>query len=116
MTSPNLKPDVRDQLLAHFGSIYTTMLTLYKCAFGGEDWGEVSALLEGTGDGYYFLFLFFISFMSIAIMNVIMGLFVDTAMKAAEKDRLAAIKDAADELMLLKNAIFQLMRDQFGRV
>merc|ERR1719491_1180913 len=95
-------------MMEEFGSIYAAMIILYKCSFGGEDWGAVASNLEHVGEGYFWLFLFFISFMTIAIMNVIMGIFVDTANKSAEKDRLAAIQDDADELMLLKAAVFNL--------
>jgi len=111
LRDPDVDDDTKDALKLHFGSLSTTMLTLYMATTGGDDWGPMAAPLFNAGWAYYFLFLFYISFLSMAILNLVMGLFVDTAMKAAEKDRVQAMKEARDELHALKAAVLHLFEE-----
>jgi len=101
----------RGQLLDYFGSVYKSMLTLYMATTGGADWGPMASPLVAAGDGYYYLFLFYISFLSMAIMNVVMGLFVDAAMKATEKDRIEMIREAADDRAIFEDSVVELFRE-----
>jgi len=101
----------RGQLLQYFGSVYRSMLTLYIATTGGEDWGPMASPLVSTGVGYYYLFLFYISFLSMAILNVVMGLFVDAAMKATEKDRIETLKEAADDFAGFQDSVIAMFKE-----
>merc|ERR1719482_582759 len=63
------------------------MITLYKATTGGQDWGDVSDTLFDCGKFYYCLFLFFIAFIILALLNILTGIFVDRAMKASAEDK-----------------------------
>jgi len=107
----SLDEDTRGQLVQYFGSVYKSMLTLYMATTGGEDWGPMASPLLATGVGYYYLFLFYISFLTTAILNVVMGLFVDAAMKATEKDRIEVIREAADDRAGFHDTIVDLFKE-----
>merc|ERR1719482_1807022 len=63
------------------------MITLYKATTGGQDWGDVSDTLFDCGKFYYCLFLFFIAFIILALLNILTGIFVDRAMRATAEDK-----------------------------
>jgi len=106
-----LDNSTREQLLDYFGSVYKSMLTLYMATTGGADWGPMASPLAAAGVGYYYLFLFYISLLSMAILNVVMGLFVDAAMKAAEIDRIEMIKEAAEDHAGFQESIVELFKE-----
>jgi len=111
MPDKTLDIETRAQLSQYWGSMYKSMLTLYMATTGGEDWAPMASPLVAAGDGYYYLFLFYISFLSMAILNVVMGLFVDAAMKATEKDRIELIKEAADDQAGFQDSVIELFNE-----
>jgi len=74
------------RLLKNFGSVRKSMLALSKASTGGEDWGAVAEPLMEAGGTYYGLYLFFIGFCYLALMNILTGLFVDRTFKAVAHD------------------------------
>jgi len=54
---------------------------------GGGDWGVISEPLIRVGAYYYALFLFFIVFVILALLNILTGIFVDRAFKAVADDK-----------------------------
>merc|ERR1712048_1161998 len=95
----DLDPQIRDDLMAAYGSVSLAMLNLFKCGFGGREWNGFYEALVPTGVENRALFLFFVAFTQIAVLNIILGLFVDQAIKSmeSEKDELAQ-KHADDEV------------------
>jgi len=73
--------------LEQFGSVQVAMLTLYKSITGGDDWHNFYSTLLGTGWLNAALFVFFIAFMQIAVLNILTGIFVEQALKCAQPDR-----------------------------
>lgn len=81
-------PDGCQSLEEHFGSIEITSLSLFKSITGGIDWGEmVIPLMEHVGRPLAFLFCSYIAFTTLAMLNVITGVFVDAALKSAKEDQ-----------------------------
>eukprot|EP00747_Dinoflagellata_sp_TGD_P217702 gnl/TRDRNA2_/TRDRNA2_90070_c0_seq1.p1 gnl/TRDRNA2_/TRDRNA2_90070_c0~~gnl/TRDRNA2_/TRDRNA2_90070_c0_seq1.p1 ORF type:complete len:730 (+),score=165.39 gnl/TRDRNA2_/TRDRNA2_90070_c0_seq1:82-2190(+) len=85
-------PDIQDSeayqlLLDSYGSMPTAVLTLYKATTGGADWETFFHVLEPVGWHYAGLFLFYTAFFTIAVFNVLTGIFVDHAMKVSEPER-----------------------------
>merc|ERR1719487_178838 len=72
-----------------FGSVAGSMLTLYMCIMGGIEWHDVSQLLLKVGPVYNYLFIFYITFLTFAVLNVVTGLFVDRLMSTARADTTA---------------------------
>jgi hypothetical protein len=82
----NVEISVRDDLLRHWGSVQGAMLSLFKSSMGGDDWSIFYSSLYSTGDFLAGIFLFFICFNHIALMNILTGLFVENAIKLAVPD------------------------------
>jgi len=80
-----------DYLVFCFGNVWQGMLTLAMAALGGEDWGMPYRSLEECGWIAAFFYLMFIAFTHIALINIITGIFVDSAMQnlAPGKEALA---------------------------
>jgi voltage-gated sodium channel len=89
----NLDDDERVALQETFGSVSLAILSLYKATTGGDDWSNFYGPLVPTGDLNCGLFLFFISFTQIAFMNILTGVFVETAMKLAEPDMVEVVME-----------------------
>eukprot|EP00927_Polykrikos_kofoidii_P076419 TRINITY_DN7349_c0_g1_i8.p1 TRINITY_DN7349_c0_g1~~TRINITY_DN7349_c0_g1_i8.p1 ORF type:complete len:696 (+),score=110.68 TRINITY_DN7349_c0_g1_i8:59-2146(+) len=93
--------EAEQAFVMYFGSIKVSMLTLYQAVTGGNDWGPIFDILEEVGDYIAALFLFFVAFISIALLNIITGLFVDCAMKSASPSlAVLAMKDQQEGMMV----------------
>jgi len=73
---------------ASFGTLWETMVSLYSAISGGNDWmayGEILRHLE-FGEMYFVLYMFYIGFCMIGLMNVVTGMFVDAAVCTRTED------------------------------
>jgi voltage-gated sodium channel len=92
MKDVEMTPDAEkllEELRLWWGSLPRSMLSLYESILGGLDWNEAVVPITGVNVFFGFLFLFYIAFVLLAMMNVITGIFVDSAIKQAQalKDR-----------------------------
>eukprot|EP00747_Dinoflagellata_sp_TGD_P116636 gnl/TRDRNA2_/TRDRNA2_172431_c2_seq4.p1 gnl/TRDRNA2_/TRDRNA2_172431_c2~~gnl/TRDRNA2_/TRDRNA2_172431_c2_seq4.p1 ORF type:complete len:496 (+),score=56.05 gnl/TRDRNA2_/TRDRNA2_172431_c2_seq4:115-1488(+) len=78
----DLTKEAKDGLVEHWSSVDGAMLTLYMAITGGNDWADMAKPLKSTGVQYYWLFLFYIAFLTFAVLNILTGIFVDAAMTA----------------------------------
>jgi len=83
----------REGLIGRFGSVEVAMLSLFKAISGGADWeifydnpGE-DPLIASIGMFYLLLYVFFIFFIQVALLNILTGIFVENAIKLAQPDR-----------------------------
>lgn len=83
----DLTEEERDEMRVNFGSLYNAILTLFQATTGGDDWVNFYHSVVLTGKINAGLFLFFIAYAQFVLLNVIMGIFVDNAMKLATPDR-----------------------------
>eukprot|EP00928_Gymnodinium_smaydae_P007948 TRINITY_DN1284_c1_g3_i1.p1 TRINITY_DN1284_c1_g3~~TRINITY_DN1284_c1_g3_i1.p1 ORF type:complete len:642 (-),score=116.18 TRINITY_DN1284_c1_g3_i1:286-2211(-) len=85
-----------ESLDRYFGSLDKSMLSLLQAITGGCDWGDLSTPLSQL-DMYTGLvpFLAYIFFALLAMMNVITGVFLETASERAKEER---------EIFLMRNA------------
>eukprot|EP00929_Paragymnodinium_shiwhaense_P095551 TRINITY_DN5673_c0_g3_i1.p1 TRINITY_DN5673_c0_g3~~TRINITY_DN5673_c0_g3_i1.p1 ORF type:complete len:577 (+),score=115.49 TRINITY_DN5673_c0_g3_i1:87-1817(+) len=86
MTLVHISPDdpQYDDLMHFFGCIPRTALTLFESVFGGLSWDEpVQLLVASVSPFTSIIFCIYIAFCQIALMNVVTGVFVDKAMRAA---------------------------------
>lgn len=79
-------------LLEHFGSVPVAMLSLFMALSGGNDWCTYTELLFAAHWSYGALFVFFIAFMSLCVMNIITGIFVGSTYDIAQIDRALAVQ------------------------
>jgi len=64
------------------------MLTLWQAMSGGKDWEEVSGpLLKNVGPHMGLLYSLYIAFCFLSLLNIITGVYVDSAMKIGRQDK-----------------------------
>lgn len=77
-----------EDLKKYFGGVGISMLYMFECLFGGQDWDVfLQPLRLAFGDVMVFPFLLYISFAELAILNVVTGVFVDNVLVCAKKDQ-----------------------------
>jgi len=86
-SSPGLMPS---ELKAFWGTLPRSMFTLFKAIAGGISWHEVVLPLSDVGWFWVSLFCLFIVLVVFAILNVVTGVFCQSAMESAQKDKALA--------------------------
>jgi len=107
-------------LRSYFPSMPTTLCTLFMSTSGGLDWGEIYAPLKRVGETYGLLFIFYVAFMTVAILNVIVGIFVEGASESAQIERdvsmLAEVEEAGSNMNQLKQYLKTFDIDGTGSI
>jgi len=85
------------ELRVRFGTLTRSVTSLYMSMSGGKDWGDFYELIEPIGPLMCFIFLFFISFAIFAVVNIVTGVFVETAMQCNLRDREVIIQDEMEK-------------------
>jgi hypothetical protein len=88
-----ISQSLKDEVHEYWGSVSKAMLTCYMTVTGGLDWDPVAKVLEKSGKVYFYVFLFYIVFITFAVFNVITGLFVDKARAVAGKDKVVVLQE-----------------------
>lgn len=83
----NLDPETETLMLDHWGSLGGAMITLFEAVSGGNDWSTLAQPLWAAGTFYYVLFLFYILFLIVAVLNVLTGMFVDAAVAVSTDNK-----------------------------
>jgi len=74
------------EMRKYFGSVSTSMNTLYRSVLAGVDWSEPADELYRLGSEWLMLFNFFIALSMLALLNVMTGLFSSSSIRAAERN------------------------------
>lgn len=74
-------------LVNFFGTLDCSILHLYMCITSGRDWSTYWDALAPLSAAYRVLFLCYIAFSIIAVMNIVTGIFVDSAVQCGSADR-----------------------------
>jgi len=85
--STNFTVEQDQHIMKHFGSMPKTMLTLYMCVTGGDDWGIYYRIIAEAGLFYAATFLFYTFFFTFALFNMLTGIFVEKTVTVATPDR-----------------------------
>eukprot|EP00930_Biecheleria_cincta_P015400 TRINITY_DN12870_c0_g3_i1.p1 TRINITY_DN12870_c0_g3~~TRINITY_DN12870_c0_g3_i1.p1 ORF type:complete len:569 (+),score=97.82 TRINITY_DN12870_c0_g3_i1:154-1860(+) len=94
-----------------FGGLFRTLYTLYSSILGGKSWGEVlDPIIELDVITLPVMFLVYIAFTMLAMLNIITGVFVDNAFHYAQSQRNIAILREIDR----KEEYIALLRDFFS--
>eukprot|EP00415_Alexandrium_ostenfeldii_P003742 UN3742 len=76
------------QVDLYFGSLLQTMYVLFQVVSGGVDWGSVTDVLSDQTSYWATVpFIFFVVFNQVAVLNVISGVFLDTAIEIAKAEK-----------------------------
>jgi len=72
----------------YYGSMFRAILSLFQAITGGADWDEmVSPLIDCVSPFTGVLFLLYVAFAVLAMMNVVTAVFVESAMGTANLDK-----------------------------
>eukprot|EP00927_Polykrikos_kofoidii_P043360 TRINITY_DN37430_c0_g1_i1.p1 TRINITY_DN37430_c0_g1~~TRINITY_DN37430_c0_g1_i1.p1 ORF type:complete len:619 (+),score=135.49 TRINITY_DN37430_c0_g1_i1:85-1941(+) len=82
-----------EKLEYYFGSLARTLLTLWEAIAGGEDWDRMAMPLAELQIFVCLVFVCYIAFALLALMNVVTGFFVHTALLRAKKEEEAFVAD-----------------------
>jgi hypothetical protein len=74
------------ELIRYFGSLIKALFTLFASISGGLDWENAFFCLWEVGVFAMMIYFMFIVFASFCVMNVIIGIFCQSAMEAFEQD------------------------------
>jgi len=98
----------------NLGSVEGTMLSLAMCTTGGKNWEEILLLLQPVGLLSVWAFGFYIAFFTFAVMNILTGIFVESAMQLCKPDEQEAFllqqkqrKEEAEELLCIFETLDQ---------
>merc|ERR1712032_1185303 len=75
------------ELESMFGSVGGSILTLFRASTGGDDWGLAYEAIGRTGLLGSAVYLIFIAFVQFALINIITGIFVESAMETLSPDK-----------------------------
>ncbi|CAE7949039.1 Cacna1e [Symbiodinium sp. KB8] len=115
------RSDVANHPLSHemvsgsdrfFKNLPDTMLSLFMSIGGGVSWEEVLVPLRGMSAIWVWCFLFYISFTYFAVLNVVTGVFCQSAIESAQNDHTAVVQS----ILADKQAHLQKIRDLFGKL
>jgi len=77
-----------------YGSLDSSMISLYMAITGGDDWGNLMhPLSDELSPLFAPFYVLYIAFSMFALLNVVTGLFVEKAMASALDDRDAIIQE-----------------------
>jgi len=82
----DLSPKDVASLVLYFGSLYKTMFTLFLAISGGLDWGDAAMPLSHIHVSLGLLFALYISFAVLCVLNIVTGVFVESAKQITRAD------------------------------
>jgi len=77
-----------------FGSLSATIFSLYLAMTGGQGWGEYIPQLTDMHWSYVVIFVGFITFVILAVLNIVTGIVVETAISKAQGEKDSMIHEA----------------------
>jgi len=100
--------DLRDS----FATLDRSFLSLFMAMSGGNDWAYYYTALELLPTPYRILFLIYMSFSIFAVVNIVTGVFVESAMQSDSEDKIIT----AHEELENKKTYLNHMREIFEEI
>eukprot|EP00931_Biecheleriopsis_adriatica_P026253 TRINITY_DN15996_c0_g1_i2.p1 TRINITY_DN15996_c0_g1~~TRINITY_DN15996_c0_g1_i2.p1 ORF type:complete len:630 (-),score=99.46 TRINITY_DN15996_c0_g1_i2:84-1973(-) len=101
--------EMHSDLLVLYGSIPKTVFCLFQTISGGIDWNDAMVPLISTGPLASSLFVIYVSFMVLCVMNVLLGIFCQCALDTTATDRENVIQLQLQE----RDRFVKTLRDMF---
>ncbi|CAK9060288.1 Uncharacterized protein SCF082_LOCUS31783, partial [Durusdinium trenchii] len=102
-----------DAAKRYFGSLSLSMLSLFMSIAGGVSWEEVLVPLQKINTIWVFAFLFYVAFTYFAVLNVVTGVFCQSAIESASNDHAMVVQSMLDNKAAHLNKIKNLF-SEFG--
>lgn len=106
---PPLSEEVHDQAERFFGTLLDTMLSLFMSITNGVSWNLILIPLKEVHVVWVVFFLFFIAFTYLAVLNVVTGVFCQSAIESAQTDHALAVQN----ILANKEAHLSKIRELF---
>merc|ERR1712137_357191 len=104
--------NLMDGLDEKFGTMYKAMCVLFEGISGGNDWGFLVQELKTIGEGYYLCFALYIVFVTLGVLNILTGFFVEGTLGASVNQKEEILKAAQDK----KNAMMEMVGELFQQL
>jgi len=102
----------------YFSSFGMTMLSLFMCVSGGEDWFVIGEVVIRESALYGFIFVLYIAMMILGLLNIVNGVFVNAAGDMSRLDRETITIDETAKrtayIKRLRNLFAELDEDDSG--
>jgi len=95
-----------------FGSMYKAMCTLFEAISGGNDWAGLAVELKAIGEGAYICFALYIVFVTLGVLNIVTGFFVEGTIQTSASAKEAMFRDAQER----KNLMVELIGEMFHQM
>lgn len=99
------------RLRKYWADVPRCMYTLYKCVTGGVDWENVASPLAAISWFWVMIFNVFLAFTLFAVMNVVVGVFCQSAIQTAALDHETQVREKMREKNGFINQINALFHD-----
>eukprot|EP00435_Cladocopium_sp_Y103_P072654 s87_g40.t3 len=83
---------LKDSAENYFGNLWRSMLSLFMSITGGVSWEQLLVPLHAVSPLWVFVFLFYVSFTIFAVLNVVTGVFCQSAIDSAQSDHDAVLQ------------------------
>jgi len=93
LAADELDEELVKSILRSYGSVQAGMLSLFKSTTGGEDWEVSYFIFEETGFHNIFIFIIFLLFFQICLVNILTAVFIERALKLARPDTAARAQE-----------------------
>merc|ERR1712007_91287 len=118
--SPDFDPEQVESLDTGFGSVYKTIASLFEAVTGGNDWAGIAETMRAVSEGLYCCFALYVVFVTLGVLNIVTGFFVDGTMQAnvnAREEMLRQAQEKKNNMIQLVGELFtQLDTDQSGKL
>jgi len=95
-----------------FGSVYRTIASLFEAVTGGNDWAGIAEDMRAVSEFLYVCFALYVVFVTLGVLNIVTGFFVDGTMQANVNAREEMLKQAQEK----KNTMIQLVGELFTQL
>jgi len=104
----------------YFGSVFRSVFTLFKCLTGGVSWEEVTDVLAEIHGGWVALFILFIAFSFLVMLNIVTGILCTAAIESTNQDQDMVLEEKIAEkskyIRDLQEIFHTLDQDNSGKV
>lgn len=110
-TSNAVAVETASRLQKDFGSVYASIVSLYSAITGGNDWMAYGEQLQDLDDNhfYFVLFMFYIGFCLVGMLNVVTGIFVDSAVCTRTEDEV--VDSYTEDLERTSNEVRRIFKE-----
>eukprot|EP00928_Gymnodinium_smaydae_P007925 TRINITY_DN12836_c0_g5_i1.p2 TRINITY_DN12836_c0_g5~~TRINITY_DN12836_c0_g5_i1.p2 ORF type:complete len:683 (+),score=147.78 TRINITY_DN12836_c0_g5_i1:2108-4156(+) len=103
--------EIYEASMLYFFSVPMTLLSLFMCISGGQDWWEIGQPLLKLGLFYGLVFILFIFVVLFGVLNVITGFFVESALEICKSDRDLLVQSAIKHEDLYLQSLRELFHE-----